>query len=150
MEKDEASIASISLEDERMPSREEMFKVMGYQETNIALSEAESDGEYEGILNRIGTSNHFSMSLDKSKRARPKLCGWKLYLDRCTTHHLVFAEWCGEKKIRCGSVLQGPLQPRSDNLQGTRLVWDLQDVVESQRYFKLTLDPTTGGRWLHH
>ena len=73
-----------------------MLKVVGYQGMNIALSEAESDGKYKGILNGIGMSNQFSMGPDKSKPARLKLCNWKLYLDSCATYHLVFTEWCLE------------------------------------------------------
>ena len=47
VEEEEISVASIDLEDDVMPSREEMLKVMGYQETNVALSKAEIDGEYK-------------------------------------------------------------------------------------------------------
>ena len=94
MEEEELSVTSITLEDDGIPSREEMRKVMGYQGMNVALNEAESDGEYEDILNGIGMSNQFSMGSDKSKPARLKLCDWKLYLDSCATYHLVFAEWC--------------------------------------------------------
>ena len=58
---------------------------------NIALGGAESDGEYESILNGIGM---FNQGLGKSKPAHLKLYDWKLYLDSCTTYHLVFADWC--------------------------------------------------------
>ena len=61
IEEEEISFPLIVLEDDRMPSREEMLKVMGYQWMNAALSKAESDGEYEGILNGIGMSNQCSM-----------------------------------------------------------------------------------------
>ena len=66
VEEDEAYVASIALEDNRMPTREKIGRVMGYQEMNIALSKAESDGKYKGILNGIGMSNQFSMGPDKS------------------------------------------------------------------------------------
>jgi hypothetical protein len=36
VEEEELSVASITLEDDGMPSREEMLKVMGYQGMNIA------------------------------------------------------------------------------------------------------------------
>ena len=74
VEEEELSVASITLEDNGMPSREEMIKAMGYQGMNVALSEAESDGKYKDILNGIGMSNQFSMGSDKSKPARLKLC----------------------------------------------------------------------------
>ena len=93
VEEEELSVASITLEDDGMPSREEMFKAMCYQGMNVALSEEESDGKYEDILNGIGMSNHFSMGSDKWKPARLKLYNWKLYLDSCATYHSVFAEW---------------------------------------------------------
>ena len=95
VEEEGASVASIVLEDNRIPSRG-VFKVMSYQGMNIALSEAESNDEYKSILNRIGMPNQFSMGLDKSKHARLKLWDWKLHLDSCATYHSVFAEWCFE------------------------------------------------------
>ena len=93
VEEEELSVASITLEDDGIPSREEILKAMGYQGMNVTLSKAESDGAYEGILNRIGMSNQFSLGLDKSKPGRLKLCYWKLYLDSYATYHLVFTEW---------------------------------------------------------
>ena len=47
VEEEELSVASITLEDDGMPSREEMLKAMGYQGMNVALSDAESDGEWK-------------------------------------------------------------------------------------------------------
>ena len=85
------SIASISLEVDGMPSREELLELLGYQWLNIALVGAESDGDYKGTLNRIGM---FNQDLGESKHVRLKLCDWKLYLDSYVMYHLVFADWC--------------------------------------------------------
>ena len=88
---DTKSVTSISLEANGMPSREELLKSRGYQGMNIALGDAESYGEYKGILNGIGMFNQDS---DKLKPVCLKLCDWKLYLDSCATYHSVLADWC--------------------------------------------------------
>ena len=74
-----------------MPSRKELLKSLGYQAMNIDLSNAESDGEYKGILNII---DMFNQGLGKLKPAHIKLCNWKFYLDSCATYHLIFTDWC--------------------------------------------------------
>ena len=56
-DEDNKSVASISFNADGMPSREELLKLMGYQGISVALCDAESDGEYKCILNRIGMFN---------------------------------------------------------------------------------------------
>jgi hypothetical protein len=107
VEEEELSVASITLEDDGMTSREEMLKAMGYQGMNFALREVESDNEYEDLLNGIGLSGQYSMGSEKPKPARLKLCDWKLYLDSCATYHSVFAEWCLENTEEVQVYLKG-------------------------------------------
>ena len=90
-DKDTKSVTSISPKANGIPSREELLKLLGYQGMNIALGNAKSNGEYEGILKIISM---FNQGPDKSKPAPLRLCNWKLYLDSCTTYQSVFAGWC--------------------------------------------------------
>ena len=61
-----------------------------YKGMNIA-SDAASDGKCTNITNGIGM---FNQDPGKLKPPRPKLYIWKLYLDSCATHYLVFADGC--------------------------------------------------------
>ena len=53
-DKDTKYVTSISLETDGMLSRKELLKSVGYQGMTIPLGDAESNGKYKGILNRIG------------------------------------------------------------------------------------------------
>ena len=102
---DTKSVTLFGLKADVMPSRDELLKSLSYQGMNIALNDAESDGEYEGILNGIGMLNQGS---SKSNQARLKLCNWKLYnLDSCAMYHSLFADWCLDNVHEVKSYLKG-------------------------------------------
>ena len=63
-------VASIGLEADGMPSRDELLKSLGYKGMNIA-SHTQSDGKYDDIINGIGM---FNWGSGLKKPARLKLC----------------------------------------------------------------------------